>query len=122
MYLRYGTLGLLLASLVSLCPLGMAQSHYEPVGGSRSLYFDRSVHDPETSSGVWETPDGKGGAVGLDLELTTALPNKTVRIAWKPQRWRGLVVGVFDRSGPEVKVGDVNFFTDSARGGGEVRR
>lgn len=110
-------LGLLLASLISSCPLGMAQSRYEPTVGSRSLYFDRPVFHPEALSGVWETPDGKGGAVGIQLELTTAVMNFPIRSGWSPMHWRGLRVGVFERSGPEVKVGDVNFFTDSARGG-----
>lgn len=119
MSLRRGILGLFLMSFLSSCALGqaMAGSRYESPVGSRSLYFNRTVHDPEALSGVWETPDGKGGAVGIELKLTTAMPNGTGRETWTPQHWRSLVVGVFERSGPEIRVGDVNFFMDTARGG-----
>lgn len=119
MNLRQVMLGSLVAILLVPCALGQAGSRYVWPTGSRSLYFNRPVFHPESISGVWETPVGKGGAVGIQLDLTTAVPNGTGSVKWTPQKWRGLEVGVFERHGPEIDVGDVNFFMDSARGGGK---
>lgn len=123
-YFCRGMLGLLLVNLLLPCALGQAKAgvRYEGPLGSRSLYFDRPVFHPEALSGVWETPDGKGGAVGIELKLTTAVMNFPIQSGWSPMHWRGLEVGVFERSGPEIEVGDANFFMDTARGGARLEQ
>jgi hypothetical protein len=41
----------------------------------------------EALSGVWEASDGRGGAVGILLELTTSLSGDADPPVWTPQGW-----------------------------------
>ena len=84
----------------------------------RSFYEGRPVVHPEALSGIWEAPDGRGGAVGIHLELTTTLSGDADPPRWTPQAWENLGVAVFDRSGPDLDHGEENSFSDSSRGGG----
>ena len=83
----------------------------------RSFYFDKPVSHPEALSGVWEAPDGKDGAVGIHLQLTTAVSGDADPPVWTPQSWKHLDVGVFQRRGPELEFGEENYFSDDLRGG-----
>ena len=58
----------------------------------RSFYLNQPVLHPEALSGIWETPIGNGGAVGICLRLATKLPDDS-RIPWTPQAWQHLEVG-----------------------------
>jgi hypothetical protein len=84
----------------------------------RSFYLDQPVFHPEALSGIWETGNGQGGAVGIHLALATTLPGDDDHVAWTPQAWQHLEVDVFERKGAERGFGDANGFSDSKRGGG----
>ncbi|MGC2398427.1 MAG: hypothetical protein WA510_01525 [Acidobacteriaceae bacterium] len=83
----------------------------------RSFYLDQPVFHPEALSGIWETSNGQGGAVGIHLALATTLPGDDDHVAWTPQAWQHLEVDVFERKGAERGFGDANGFSDSQRGG-----
>ena len=78
----------------------------------------KPVTRPEKLSGVWEAPDGRGGAVGLHLVLSTTIP-ASARVALgdctvldDDRGWSN------ERSGPAVESGEENWLSDSPRGGG----
>lgn len=84
----------------------------------RSFNVGRPVPHPEEISGLWEAPDGRGGAVGLHLMLdTTARADATTLVGAK-QLWLDLQVGLYERPGHRIQIDDQNSFSDSPRGGG----
>ncbi|MGA2218115.1 MAG: hypothetical protein ABSG51_08515 [Terracidiphilus sp.] len=84
--------------------------------GDRSFYLGRPVKHPEDLSGVWETSDGQGGAIGIHLNLLARVSDDADPPAWAPQ-WQNLNFAVFERKGPEIVFGDENYFGDNERGG-----
>ena len=103
----------MLFTLRVLVQTSLSQSSEE----DRSFNRDQPVLHPETLSGVWETPNGDGGVVGIHLQLATKLPDDS-RVPWTPQAWQQLEVGVFERKTIDGALGDKNGFSDSKRGGG----
>jgi hypothetical protein len=93
-------------------PNASAQNHED-----RSFYLGTPVTHPEDLSGIWEAPDGHGGAIGIHLVLDTTVPVEATTLAGAKQSWLGLQVGLYRRSGPQLQMGDENFFSDSLRGG-----
>jgi hypothetical protein len=85
-----------------------------------SFYIGRRVSDPEALSGIWEARDGRGGAVGIDLQLITYLPRDARSFEATNETWQTLQVGVYERALAATKLGEENYFTDS-RQGGDVR-
>jgi hypothetical protein len=83
----------------------------------RSPYQNQPVLHPEALSGVWETQDGEGGAVGIHLELSTSISSDE-HTPWTSQAWDHLEVAVFHRSEHAEELGENNDFSDSMRGGG----
>jgi hypothetical protein len=83
----------------------------------KSFYSGRAISNPESLSGAWQTDDGQGGAVGIELTLTTSLPDAVRTSAGGPEAWEALQVGVFHRSSSTIRLGDENFFSDSPQGG-----
>lgn len=75
------------------------------------------VAHPEDLSGIWEAPDGRGGAIGIHLLLDTTVPVEATTLAGATQSWLGLSLGVYRRSGAEFQSGNDNSFSDSPRGG-----
>jgi hypothetical protein len=61
--------------------------------------------------------DGQGGAVGIELTLTTSLSDDVRTSKGGPEAWQALLVGVFHRSSSTIRLGDENFFFDSPQGG-----
>ncbi len=122
MHQRRTTLGLLAGSFLATCVFAQSgttgQTQVAPE--DRSFYLNRPVIHPEALSGIWEAPDGRGGAVGLHLQLATTLPGEASPPLWTPQSWLDLEVGVFDRTGPEIAIGEENHSSDSIRGGGAL--
>lgn len=84
----------------------------------RSFYLNRAVMHPEALSGIWVASNGRGGAVGIHLQLHTTLPSEASPLMWVPQAWQYLEVSVFERKGPEADFGVMNGFSDSVYGGG----
>jgi hypothetical protein len=95
---------------------GSQQAQVDPTF-YKSSYSGRSISDPENLSGVWETDDGHGGAVGIELTLRTSLPGGVGTSSENSETWQGLQVGVFHRLSSEIRLGDENYFTDSPQGG-----
>ncbi len=89
-----------------------AQEHED-----RSFYLGTPVAHPEDLSGLWEAPDGHGGAIGIHLVLDTTIPVEATTLAGARQSWLGLTLGLYHRSGAEFQLGDENRFSDSLRGG-----
>jgi hypothetical protein len=89
-----------------------AQDHED-----RSFYLGTPVVHPEDLSGLWEAPDGHGGAIGIHLLLDTTIPVEATTLAGTRQSWLGLTLGLYHRSGAEFELGDENRFSDSLRGG-----
>lgn len=85
---------------------------------SQSFYVGRPVNHPEELSGIWEAPDGHGGAIGLHLLLSTTAPTDITTLVGTRQSWLDLQVGIYERSGAVLQVGEENYFSDSVRGGG----
>jgi hypothetical protein len=83
----------------------------------RGPHLGRPVLHPEAVSGVWEAPDGEGGAVGIHLRLSTIVPGDAKTLADTPQSLEQLDVGVYQRKGPEIQLGEENFFSGTPRGG-----
>ncbi len=68
-------------------PQSSAIAQFTEPEEDRSFYLDHPVLHPEALSGIWETPSGSGGAVGIHLQLaaknwgrTTSDRPQTVRI------------------------------------------
>jgi hypothetical protein len=85
---------------------------------NRSFYAGLPVTHPEHLSGIWEAPDGHGGAIGLHLMLSTTAPADATTLVRAKQSWLSLGVGIYQRSGPVIQVGEENYSEDSPRGGG----
>ena len=83
----------------------------------RSFYLGTPVTHPEDLSGVWEAPDGHGGAIGIHLILDTTAPVDATTLVGTKQKWLGLGVGLYHRTGSQLQLGEENFFSDSLRGG-----
>ena len=78
----------------------------ETTAEEKSFYLGKPVTHPEELSGIWEAPDGHGGAIGIHLILHTTA-----------SAWLSLEVGIYKRAGAVLQFGEENFFVDSPRGG-----
>lgn len=79
--------------------------------------LERIVRRPEALSGIWEAPNGQGGAVGIQLHLIATAPGDAKTLHGTLQRWKDLKVGVYERKGAQIQLGEENFFSDSPNGG-----
>jgi len=77
----------------------------------------RSLRAPDTLAGRWEAPDGRGGAVGMNIIITTHIDGAPASIAGHLQYEDEFTAGLNQRTGPDVKPLGFNFFS-SAWGGG----
>ncbi len=101
---------------VSVTPRDLPQAQADPAL-YRSFYNGQSISNPEALSGVWETGDGHGGAVGIELTLTTSVSDDVRTSEGGPETWEALQVGVFHRFSSRIRLGDENYFYDSPQGG-----
>jgi hypothetical protein len=72
---------------------------------------------PEELAGRWEAPDGQGGAIGMNILVTTTVAGSTTDLVGVQQNTEDFEIGVYQRSGSDVKPFGFNFFTTSANGG-----
>jgi hypothetical protein len=77
----------------------------------------RSLRAPDTLAGRWEAPDGHGGAVGMNIIITTHIGGAPASIAGHLQYEDEFTVGLYQRTGPDVKPLGFNFFSSTAGGG-----
>jgi hypothetical protein len=112
------SVGLAICTLiVAASPQSIPASSPTPQQQDRSFYFDMPVTHPEDLSGVWEASDGHGGAIGIHLILDTTAPVDATTLVGTKQKWLGLAVGVYHRTGTQLQLGEENMFSDSLRGG-----
>jgi hypothetical protein len=102
----------LLFAIVSLALLARAQSRASPSAPMKGTVVDY----PEQITGLWESDDGSGGAVGLNFQLTTELEGQPKTFTGRPQYWDSLQIGVYQRFGSERHVGDANWIMDNSAG------
>lgn len=84
-----------------------------PAGGTSGnppSMLGRLIDEPERLSGLWETPDGPGDAVGIWLLLTTQISGAPSTLANIPQYQQHLSVSLFHRSGNELAFGTGSSF------------
>jgi hypothetical protein len=113
-------------AIIAALFVGLLTSAVPPPWSSRtvatpqdeSFYRGQQVQHPEALSGLWEASDGRVGAIGIHLQLDTSVPSEATSLNGVPQSWQDFQVGVFDRGGPTIQIGDQNYFSDSPRGGG----
>lgn len=74
------------------------------------------VANPEALAGRWEAPDGQGGAVGLNIILTTSILGRPDNLAGQTQTEDEFTVGLYQRQGPDVASLGFNFFTGLSNG------
>src|ERR1035437_5558677 len=121
----YGRFSLLLVVGSSLVVFGVVFQHAAAQGSisgqqaeDQSFDLGKSVPHPEELSGVWETPDGHGSAIGHHLMLDTTAPVDATTLVGTEQAWHHLVVDVYHRVGAVLQFGEENTFSDSLHGGG----
>ncbi len=112
---------LIAAALINLLSLGM-QAQQGPIApiipiNDVSPYLGNPVAHPEALSGLWETSNGHGGAFGIHLLLTTTVPGDVKTLHGATQSWQSLEVGIYERKGATLQVGEQNYFSDSPKGG-----
>lgn len=112
----------LLAAVLMVSLTSGIQAQQRPVASlisreDRSPHLGHPVNHPESLSGLWETSNGKGGAVGIHLLLTTSVPGNATTLNGVQQSWRSLEVGVYERKASSIQFGEQNYFSDSPRGG-----
>jgi hypothetical protein len=98
-------------------PQSIPASSPTPQQQDRSFYLDTPVTHPEDLSGIWEAPDGHGGAIGIHLILDTTAPVEATTLVGTKQKWLGLEVGLYHRTGAQLQLGEENMYSDSLRGG-----
>jgi len=90
------------------------------LGLSTSFSQDsRQLLHPEHLAGRWESPDGQGGEVGMNISLTTTLASSTMDLVGVSQTLSNLVIGIYRRSASNAHQFRYNFFTTSANGGAD---
>ena len=75
-----------------------------------------AIPSPEALAGRWEASDGHGGAVGMNIVLTTFIHGTPESLAGQPQFEEEFIVGLYQRTGSDVEPLGFNFFV--ARNGG----
>ncbi len=93
------------------------QIHAQSQSTSPGMALGETTTSPERLSGVWETSDGSNGVVGLHFMLTTTIAGAAKTLAGVSQTVESLSVGVFQRKGPELRLGDENNFSVGADSG-----
>jgi hypothetical protein len=106
---------LAVAAAIVCAPAG-SYAHSQTAPEDKSPYFGKPVIHPEELSGIWEAPDGHGGAIGIQLSLRTTVPASATTLVGVEQSWFNLQLGIYQRAGAVLQFGEENFFVDYPRG------
>ena len=68
------------------------------------------IPNPEALAGRWEVSDGHGGAVGMNIILTTYIYGTPATLAGQPQFEGEFTVGLYQRAGSNAEPFGFNFF------------
>jgi hypothetical protein len=85
--------------------------------GSAEAQQNRTLSAPDALAGRWETPDGHGGAVGMNVIVTTYIDGTPSNIAGHAQHVSNITVGLYQRTGPDVEELGFSFFPAAIDGG-----
>lgn len=72
---------------------------------------------PEDVAGRWESPDGQGGEIGMNILVSTTVPSSTTNLSGIPQPLEDFEIGLYQRSHSDVEPFGLNFFAASPNGG-----
>lgn len=72
---------------------------------------------PEDIAGRWESSDGRGGEVGMNILMSTTVPSSAKNLNGVPQHLEDLEIGLYQRSRSDVELLGFNFFATSPNGG-----
>jgi hypothetical protein len=86
--------------------------------GRAKAQLNLALSAPDALAGRWETSDGHGGAVGMNVIISTHIDGAPSSLANQPQYLDEFTVGIYQRTGPEIAPLEFNFF----RAGPVVRR
>ena len=75
------------------------------------------ISKPEDLAGRWETSDGHGGMVGMNVIVSTHIDGIPVSLIGHQQYLDTLDIGLYQRTGADVGEFGFNFFSTSANGG-----
>lgn len=75
------------------------------------------ISKPEDLAGRWETSDGHGGMVGMNVIVSTHIDGTPVSLIGHQQYLDSLDIGLYQRTGPDVEEFGFNFFATSPDGG-----
>lgn len=75
------------------------------------------IAKPEDLAGRWETSDGNGGMVGMNVIVSTHIEGAPVSLIGHTQYLDNLDLGLYQRTGKDVGEFDFSFFSTSAEGG-----
>ena len=81
------------------------------------LLVAQRVAPPEELAGQWEAPDGEGGAIGMNIWITTTVTSSATDLLSAPQTMSALTVAVYVRSASEEELHGLNSFSTSYHGG-----
>ncbi len=96
--------------------VSLALLHAQSRSGPTPSVKGTVVTHPEQMTGLWESDDGSGGAVGINLRLITTIKGQPKIFAGWSQYWDSLQIGVYQRHGSEQNVGDANWIMDNLSG------
>ena len=68
---------------------------------------------PQDKTGVWEEDDGNGGAIGIDIDLTTQVQGTPAALRGVLQYPRDVFIGVYHRHGTTRSVGDTAWLSSN---------
>ena len=82
------------------------------VQGSAQAQLKRTLTDPDALAGRWETSDGHGGAVGMNVIVTTHM-GASNSVDDHAQYEDEFTIGLYQRTDPEVGPHRFNFFSST---------
>jgi hypothetical protein len=89
-----------------------------PVAYGHALQQEkRSFRTPDELAGRWETSDGQGGAVGMNIIITAHIDETSAVLAGQLQHEDEFDALIYQRSEPDVPPRGFNSFSNSPNGG-----
>jgi hypothetical protein len=75
------------------------------------------IAKPEEFAGRWETSDGHGGMVGINVIVSTHIDGAPTSLLGHQQYLDEFTIGIYQRTGPDVEPLGFSFFTSGSNGG-----
>jgi len=75
------------------------------------------ISNPENVAGRWETSDGHGGMVGMNVIVSTHVDGTPARLIGHKQYLDDLEIILYQRTGPDVEASAFGVFSTNSNGG-----